>query len=108
MEVNKKILIMQSTMAHKEVCSEQKEGKTTRLFMLHKESILDSLSENISHVKKKKITIMNLLLLCDTRKKRKEGQAPKLLNTSFSLLTTTVKKFSPANQYFIKTKVFFY
>ncbi|KAK4318300.1 hypothetical protein Pmani_010710 [Petrolisthes manimaculis] len=37
---------------------------------------------------------------------KKEEQAPELIDTFFSLMATTVKKFSSADQHIIKTKVF--
>lgn len=37
---------------------------------------------------------------------KKEEGAPDPIDTFFSLMATTVKKFSPADQHFIKTKVF--
>ena len=37
---------------------------------------------------------------------KKEERAPEPIDTFFSLMATTVKKFSPTDQHFIKTKVF--
>ncbi|XP_076030767.1 uncharacterized protein LOC143018976 [Oratosquilla oratoria] len=38
--------------------------------------------------------------------KKKEEHAPETINAFFSLMANTVKKFSPADQHYIKTKVF--
>lgn len=39
--------------------------------------------------------------------KKKEEHAPQTIDAFFSLMSNTVKKFSPADQHYIKTKVFF-
>lgn len=37
---------------------------------------------------------------------KKEEHAPQIIDTFFSLMSNTVKKFTPADQHYIKTKVF--
>ncbi|XP_064104818.1 uncharacterized protein LOC135214450 isoform X2 [Macrobrachium nipponense] len=88
-------------------CGQEREEKDEGVCVVQTAHVTLPQQEHLKHKRKiEKNNTASATLMRYLLENKKEEQAPEPIDTFFSLMATTVKKFSPADQHFIKTKVF--